>query len=171
MQGFFIQQARQTDIETVTSLLCDLYGGISYADLLAENRAHFNDGKQAFFLAFRGETPIGVCHGALREEYVNGREGDGTAGYLEAVYVKPEDRLRGAAAALVAACEDWARQNGCREFLSDCLLDNTGSYFFHLRLGFLETERCIFFRKELAPPASAAPARGGDQKPQLPSVH
>jgi aminoglycoside 6'-N-acetyltransferase I len=105
--------------------------------------------KQAFFLAFEKKLPVGVCHASLRSEYVNGKEYDGTCGYLEAIYVRPSHRRQGIAAKLVALCENWALENGCREFLSDCLLDNTESYDFHLRLGFVETERNIFFRKEL----------------------
>jgi ribosomal protein S18 acetylase RimI-like enzyme len=34
---------------------------------------------------------------------------------------------------------------------SDCLLGNTGSYNFHLKIGYKETERNIFFLKELNP--------------------
>jgi len=149
MDGVIIKRARERDIGALTRLLCELYGNISYGELLAENKARFADRKQAFFLAYRDEVPVGCCHGALREEYVNGKRYDGAAGYLEGVYVKPDDRLRGVASALVAACEDWAWQNGCLEFLSDCRLENAGSYHFHLRLGFAETERCVFFRKDL----------------------
>ncbi|MCL1849030.1 MAG: GNAT family N-acetyltransferase [Clostridiales bacterium] len=145
------RKAGESDIATLTELLSELFENHSYEALLMENEAHFANGRQAFFLAYEGETPVGVCHGALRNEYVNGKELYGTAGYLEAIYVRRDYRLHGVAAALVAMCEDWARQNACREFLSDCLLDNADSYHFHLRLGFAETERCIFFRKELAP--------------------
>lgn len=146
---FLYRKAEQSDIETLTKLLCELYEDHSYEELLIENNTHFDNRRQIFFLAFDGKKPIGVCHGALRSEYVNGKEYDGNVGYLEAVYVRSEYRLCGVATTLVTFCEDWALQNGCREFLSDCLLDNTESYKFHLRIGFAETERCIFFRKEL----------------------
>jgi len=149
MDPIIVKQAPEKDIEVVTQLLCELYKGHSYEDLLAENKALLSSRKQVFFLAYCAETPVGCCHGALREEYVNGKEYDSAAGYLEAIYVRPDYRQRGAAAALVAACEDWARQSGCREFLSDCRLDNADSYFFHQRLGFTETERCVFFRKDI----------------------
>ena len=146
--------AKHSNVETLTELLCELYEtqapNISYEELLAENIKALQDGKQIFFIAYDGRMPVGVCHGALREEYVNGKEFDGTCGYLEAVYVRPTHRLRGIAAKFVALCEDWARQKGCREFLSDCLLHNEESFRFHLRMGFVETERCIFFRKELS---------------------
>jgi len=142
-------QADETDIEIITELLCELYEELSYEVLLNENKLHFSDGKQKFFLAFCEKRAVGVCHGSLRTEYVNGKVYDGTVGYLEAIYVNPVFRLKGIAAELVSKCEDWAYKNGCKEFLSDCLLDNTDSYKFHSKIGFSETERCIFFRKDL----------------------
>ena len=114
-----------------------------------ENKTHFADKRQGFFLAFVEDKPIGVAHVSLRSDYVNGTELGGTCGYLEAIYVKLEYRLNGIAVALVRLCETWAKENGCREFASDCLLHNTESYRYHLRIGFTETEQCIFFRKDI----------------------
>ena len=143
---------RYDDIDAMTELLCELYECDSYEELKLydEIRAHFDDDKQAFFLAFDEKLPVGVCHASLRSEYVNGKKYDGPCGYMEAIYVRPSHRQQGIATKLVAICENWARANGCREFLSDCLLDNAESFKFHLQLGFTETERNIFFRKELA---------------------
>ena len=147
--GFIYRRAEERDIAVLAELLCELYKNHSYKELLDENKAHFDDGMQAFFLAYDGDKPIGVCHGALRKEYVNGKIYNGTVGYLEAIFVRPDFRLSGIATILVSECENWVRNNGCKEFLSDCLLDNVDSYNFHLKTGFFETERCIFFRKEL----------------------
>lgn len=52
-------------------------------------------------------------------------------------------------AALLAACEQWAREKGCQEFASDCELDNRESLRFHLALGFAEANRIVCFRKAL----------------------
>ena len=147
--SYTYRQATIADLETLTQLLGELYEHHSYEDLLAENKALFAIGRQAFFLAFDCGHPMGVCHGSLRDEYVNGKAYDGTVGYLEAIYVRPDYRQHGVASTLVSLCEDWAGRNGCLEFLSDCPLDNTDSFRFHLSLGFKETERSIFFRKEL----------------------
>jgi aminoglycoside 6'-N-acetyltransferase I len=59
-------------------------------------------------------------------------------------------RRRGIARALVAAAAEWAQSRGCREFGSDALLENEVSHAVHRRLGFQESERVVFFRKELS---------------------
>ncbi|MCL2486855.1 MAG: GNAT family N-acetyltransferase [Oscillospiraceae bacterium] len=142
------RKADENDIDILTELLCELYENHSYEELFEENKAHFDNGKQAFFLAYDCDNPVGVCHGALRSEYVNGKAYSGTVGYLEAIYVRSAYRLRGVASSLVDVCEEWVKQNGCNEFISDCLIENTDSYKFHLKIGFTEAERCIFFRKD-----------------------
>ncbi len=142
--------ATLADLAAVTELLFELYGRHSYEDLLAENRSLLASRRQFFYLAFSGELPLAVCQASLRDEYVNGKRFSGTVGYLEAIYVRPAYRYQGLARALVAQCEDWAREKGCCEFLSDCALDNLASYKFHLKVGFFETERTIFFRKDLS---------------------
>lgn len=70
-------------------------------------------------------------------------------GYLEGWYVVPEARRLGIGAALVAAGEQWAREQGCLEFASDAALSNDASQRAHLALGFIETGRSVNFRKDL----------------------
>jgi aminoglycoside 6'-N-acetyltransferase I len=38
---------------------------------------------------------------------------------------------------------------GCKEFASDCKLENTESLRFHLKIGFEEAGRIICFKKDL----------------------
>ena len=148
------RSATRADIEIMTDLLFLLYDGegqapgLSREDLLVENEQFLTDASQIFFLAFDGDKPVGVSHGSLRREYVNGAN-DGLKGYLEAIYVLPEYRKKGIAAELDKIIGCWAAQNGCREMASDCLLENIDSYNFHLKIGYEETERCIFFLKAL----------------------
>ncbi|HWK09047.1 MAG TPA: aminoglycoside 6'-N-acetyltransferase [Vicinamibacterales bacterium] len=70
-------------------------------------------------------------------------------GYLEGWYVVPDARRQGIGAALVSAGEQWAREQGCREFASDADLANEASQRAHVALGFTETGRCVRFRKDL----------------------
>ena len=144
------RKAEQPDFDIVAALLCELHTHyVDKDDLMEQHKTLFTDNKQVFFLALYNSKPFAVAHGALRGEYVNGKEYDETSGYLEGIYVQPEYRMNGVAAALVRLSEQWAAEQGCREFLSDCLIDNTDSYLFHMALGFTETERCIFFRKDI----------------------
>jgi len=156
MKTITYRKAMRNDINTMTDLLFLLYDGegqapgLSREELFAENEQLFADINQVFFLAFDGDKAVGVSHGSLRREYVNGAN-DGVKGYLEAIYVLPEYRKNGIAAELDKIIGRWAARNGCREMASDCLLDNTDSYNFHRKIGYEETERNIFFLKPLEP--------------------
>jgi len=150
------RKATTADMEAMTDLLFLLYHDegqapdLSREELLEENEEILADIDQIFYLAFDDDKPVGVAHGALRHEYVYGAN-DKLKGYLEAIYVLPEYRKNKIAAGLVRILERWASRLGCLEMASDCLLDNTDSYNFHLRIGYEETERNIFFLKELQP--------------------
>ena len=50
---------------------------------------------------------------------------------------------------MLTACENWAKEKGCREFASDCELTNAQSLQFHLSVGFAEANRIICFTKKL----------------------
>lgn len=106
------------------------------------------ESKAAFFLAREGELPTGFAQCALRHDYVEGTS-TSPVGYLEGIYVLEEHRRGGVAAGLLSACENWARQQGCREFASDCELHNEQSHRFHLTTGFEEANRIICFTKKL----------------------
>jgi aminoglycoside 6'-N-acetyltransferase I len=93
--------------------------------------------------------PVGFIEVALRHDYVNGTESSPVA-FLEGIYVTPTQRRRGVARNLVAVATVWAIERGCREFASDAALDNETSHEMHRSLGFVETERVVYFRKLLA---------------------
>jgi len=149
-QEITYRKATQDDVNAVADMLCVLYE-MEQDEVLEENEQLFADTNQAFFLALDGVQPIGVSHGSLRREYVNGTNDD-LKGYIEAIYVLPEYRMGGIASGLVKITERWMGMNGCHEVASDCLIENTDSYNFHLKIGYKETERCIFFLKELESP-------------------
>jgi aminoglycoside 6'-N-acetyltransferase I len=93
-------------------------------------------------------VPLGFIEVAIRSDYVNGTESSPVA-FLEGIFVAPEARGRGVARRLVAEAEHWARFLGCSELASDAPLENTSSHAMHAALGFVETERVVFFRKTL----------------------
>lgn len=70
--------------------------------------------------------------------------------YVEALYVDPEWRRKGAGRALLTAAEDWARAKGFSEIASDATIDNADSVAMHAACGFDEVERIVCLRKALA---------------------
>lgn len=94
---------------------------------------------------------IGFAEAALRHDYVNGCETSPVA-FLEGIYVVPTHRRSGVARQLVDRIADWAVVRGCTEFASDAALDNTASHAMHAALGFAETQRVVYFRKEIGGP-------------------
>ncbi len=100
------------------------------------------------FVALVDGRVVGFAEAAIRHDYVNGCDTSPVA-FLEGLFVDPEYRNRGAARALVAAVADWGRAQGCSEFASDAEIDNVDSLAMHRALGFDETERVVYFRRDL----------------------
>ena len=93
-------------------------------------------------------VPAGLAEASVRTDHVNGTDSSPVA-FLEGLYVVPAYRRSGIARALVAAVANWSVERGCSEFASDAALDNEVSRAVHRSLGFVETERVVFFRKAL----------------------
>jgi aminoglycoside 6'-N-acetyltransferase I len=96
----------------------------------------------------RSGVPVGLIEVAIRTDYVNGAE-TSPAAFLEGIYVAPEARRSGIARKLVAEAERWVLRMGCTELASDAPIENTSSHAMHAALGFVETERVVFFKKVL----------------------
>ena len=100
------------------------------------------------FLKYENNIPVGFAQCQLRRDYVEGTE-TSPVGYLEGIFVKEDCRNKGYARELVSACEAWAKDNNCKEFASDCEIDNIESFQFHIAMDFTEVNRIIYFTKEL----------------------
>ena len=140
-----IHQATESEILTIAELMAALWPHHSVSEMAEEVKEAMAAGETAYFLA---EENRGFAQCGLRHDYVEGT-GSCPVGYLEGIYVREESRGRGYARALLAACESWAKEKGCREFASDCELDNTQSLRFHINAGFTEANRIICFTKKL----------------------
>ena len=141
-----IQQAFPKDAPTVTALALQLWPGHDFSELLAEFTELLQQPEAAVFLALHMEQTVGFAQCQLRYDYVEGTESS-PVGYLEGIYVSEGFRRTGIARQLLRACEAWAKEQGCREFASDCELDNLDSLRFHLGVGFSEAARIICFTK------------------------
>ncbi len=117
-------------------------------ELAQEFAALTQSPEAACFLAYEDATPIGFAQCQLRHDYVEGCE-TSPVGFLEGIYVDEGHRHGGVARQLLHACEGWARDMDCREFASDCEIDNQASLSWHLNAGFEEMGRTIWFAKKL----------------------
>jgi aminoglycoside 6'-N-acetyltransferase I len=94
------------------------------------------------------EEAVGFVEVGLRST-ADGCDWAHAVGYIEGWYVAEPYRRRGIGVQLIAAAENWAREQGCTEMASDTQIDNTQSLKAHLRLGYEIAERSILFRKSL----------------------
>lgn len=142
-----VTKANEQTLPQAAALACELWPGHTPDGLLAELAA-LSPAEGAVFLAEAEGAFAGFAQCQLRRDYVEGTE-TSPVGYLEGIYVREAFRGRGAARALLAACEDWARERGCTEFASDCELDNADSAAFHLGAGFAQANRIVCFVKPI----------------------
>ncbi len=142
-----ITRATRNDAKVVAELAVCMWDSSSVEELQQEFAEDIEAGG-AVFLAWRDGEPIGFAKCGLRHDYVEGTESS-PVGYLEGIYVAENARRQGVARRLVEACEQYVKDQGCREFASDCELDNEASLHFHLKMGFVEANRIICFSKEL----------------------
>lgn len=143
-----VRKAAPEDVKTLAALAVLLWDRHSPDELAAEFSEAVTNGDTQLFLKYEQDTPVGFAQCQLRHDYVEGTQ-TSPVGYLEGIFVKDGHRNQGFARELLAACEAWAREKGCREFASDCELDNTDSLRFHKATGFTEANRIICFTKPL----------------------
>ncbi len=86
---------------------------------------------QAVYLATVGGAVVGCAR-------VSQEEGSDTA-LVTSMWVDPAARRRGVAAALLEACERWARDHRCRAMELEVAELNPGARLLYERAGFVET--------------------------------
>ena len=119
------------------------------ADEMRGFYASFLDSEKEIGLLYQQDNKyVGYTHLSVRSDYVNGTDSSPVA-FIEAIYVLPEYRKQGIARKFVEYAEWFARQRGCRQLASDCLIDNEMSADFHKSCGFIEKERVICLVKDV----------------------
>ena len=73
----------------------------------------------------------------------------GLSRFLEGIWVRPKFRRQGIGARLIRHIEAFLVSQGFRELGSDTQIDNLESQIAHRAWGFSETERVVYFRKDL----------------------
>lgn len=143
-----LKKATLEDITAVAELAVALWPDNDIAELAEEMKIIIMQSGAMIMLAFNEREAIGFAQCQIRNDYVEGTA-TSPVGYLEGVYVKDAFRKQGLARELIAACEQWAKTQGCKEFASDCELYNEESLAMHIRLGFTEANRIICFTKKI----------------------
>ena len=143
-----IKRAKAEDAAVLAALAMQMWTEHEPAELEEEFRSLILSRDAACFLKIVNGSPIAFAQCQLRHDYVEGTARS-PVGYLEGVFVSEAYRRKGYAAELLTACEQWAKEQGCTEFASDCELDNAESLRFHRAVGFTEANRIICFQKKL----------------------
>lgn len=143
-----IKRAEEKDIAAIVNLAAMMWSNHSVEELNNEFSELYRKEEAQFFLKYENDIPVGFAQSQLRHDYVEGTE-TSPVGYLEGIFVKEGFRHKGYAGALLAECENWAKSKGCKEFASDCELDNDDSLQFHRAMKFTEANRIICFTKKI----------------------
>jgi aminoglycoside 6'-N-acetyltransferase I len=101
-----------------------------------------------FIYISENNEPVALVEGAIRTDYVNGTKVSPVV-FLEGIYVQPDFRLQGIAKKLTDKIIEWGSSKGIKEMASDALLNNLDSHATHKALGFQETERVVYFKREI----------------------
>lgn len=143
-----IRKASKNDITTIANLAVLMWTNASVDDLAAEFSELLSEDNAQIFLKYENGIPVGFAQCQLRRDYVEGTETT-PVGYLEGIFILENYRNRGYAKELLNRCEMWAKDKGCKEFASDCEIDNDNSFKFHMAMNFTEANRIICFTKKL----------------------
>jgi aminoglycoside 6'-N-acetyltransferase I len=148
-----IRRATPADQQAWLELRQALWPDCSHDEHLAEiNDTLAADGETALVAESLTGELLGFAEVSLRPFAVGCKSGP--VGYLEGWYVRPHDRRRGVGRALVAAAEEWARNEGCTEMASDAVVENHTSQSAHRAIGYEDAGRLVCFRKLLRPEES-----------------
>lgn len=143
-----IKKASKNDVRIIADLAVLMWTDNSVDDLADEFAELITEDSAQIFLKYDNDIPVGFAQCQLRSDYVEGTE-TSPVGYLEGIFIMEAYRHRGYAKELLKECEMWAKDKGCKEFASDCEIDNIDSLQFHMAMNFAEANRIICFTKKL----------------------
>jgi aminoglycoside 6'-N-acetyltransferase I len=144
-----VRRAEPADFPIWAAMLARLHRDQSAAEFEREIAAFASlPEPYVCFLAFTGGgAPAGMIDARVRN-YAEGAP-NLRAAYVEDLWVEPEHRRSGVAAALLAAVEAWAREQDLDWLGSDTEPGNELSRKWHRAMGFEEVEQLIVFGKPL----------------------
>jgi aminoglycoside 6'-N-acetyltransferase I len=118
-----------------------------YSELFKETQNSISE-ENVFFGAIKDHQLIGFIQISTRYDYVNGTS-TSPVGFVEGIYVLEEYRYLGVAKSLMGQAIQYCKERNYKEIASDVLFDNIESQIFHEKIGFVETERVVYYLKKL----------------------
>lgn len=143
-----IDKATKSDCMDIAKLAILMWENHTVEELIEEFETVIQDKESAIFIISIDDKKIGFAQCQLRHDYVEGTKTT-PVGYLEGIFIREEYRKQGYAKKMLSKCEEWAKEQGCSEFASDCELENEISIEFHIKMGFEEANRIVCFKKSL----------------------
>ena len=141
-----IRQARESDYSDWINMRKRLWPKASFDEL--KDLMYLRQAKD--FVCYFAEVDgclAGFIEIALRS-YANGCSQSPVA-FIEGIWVDEAFQKQGIGRVLVTKAEEWSRALGIRELGSDTRIESEHSIHAHKKLGFIETERVVYFRKDL----------------------
>lgn len=153
-----IVKVTQDDFSEWLDLALQLWSEESAAEMEISLAKILQSPREAQFLVRNEDgSAIGFINLSLRSDYVPGATQTPVA-FVEGIYVKDEYQKQGVGTFLIQYAQKWALEHGCVQLASDALLENTGSYEFHTKVGFREVEKVVTFIQEIVPADSIKPS-------------
>jgi aminoglycoside 6'-N-acetyltransferase I len=144
--GVEVRRAVPADIQGWAAGRADLWPSLDAAGH-AEELVAFLDADGVFaWVAVEDRAVIGFLEAAIRA-YANGCTRQPVL-FVEGAWVREDRRRRGVGKALLDALLHFARERGFEEICTDSDIGNTGAHAAFEALGFRETERVVYFRRE-----------------------
>jgi len=144
---FAVRPAESRDLDGWAEMRAELWPISTKLEHLAELEEFFNLASFRGWVALFQDRYVGFAEAYIRP-FANGCDSRPVV-FLEGIWVSPDCRKSGVGRSLVKAVADWALSKGIYELGSDAELTNTLSQACHLKWGFEETERVVYYRKKL----------------------
>jgi aminoglycoside 6'-N-acetyltransferase I len=145
--SFVVRPAERRDLANWAQMRAELWPCSSRQEHLAELEEGFKSTSFRGWVALSDDRCIGFAEAYIRP-FANGCDSRPVV-FLEGIWVCPDFRRVGVGRALVESVAEWARAQGIYELGSDAELTNTLSQTCHLKWGFEETERVVYYRMKL----------------------
>ncbi|UCD08664.1 MAG: GNAT family N-acetyltransferase [Dehalococcoidales bacterium] len=148
MKNYHIRPGTTEDTERWLILRKSLWRNSPDAQHRLEMEQVLSSSGGVFFAEDPEGRLIGFAEFSIRNDYVPGAD-TSPVPFLEGWLVDENHRVKGVGKELLAAIEDWSRQNGYKQLASDALIDNGSGIEIHKKLGFSEVERTVHLVKRL----------------------